>query len=636
MQFQKMRSLLFLSFIGLGLSACDAFKSESDNKGLSDASLDVVSPEVQDKFPEAESADIEVDSIVRFIFSERMDIASLDGGSSLHGEDVFSGVKLFVGKKDEQDKFLANNERPLQIEYSEQLGIGEDPVSEVKIDVDVTVFTLRHESGRFAFNTEYTVLVPEDAQDLADKLNTTDTNEANQLGTSSELSFITEDGVWQSAGFIPFVKQDGAGSKSVEADQFVPRLASNSEGGVFAIWRQRNTNNTNDVTGIWVSRYLANKESWHLSNLSVNDEVNVQRIDKADLTTSAFEPQITVNDQGTAAAIWSQMPDSSAVSSIWHSAFDGSEWGAAEMISNNQAGGSALSPQLGIDGSGNIIAVWIEHDGANQRVLTNTYNSANEEWLSSPLTLSSSMAGDAMQVSLSVTPEGQAMLVWSQEVSGVFQAYARRYIKNNEFEWGPVERIDLLTNDPGESGQIGKPVIAIDVNNDVFAIWQQHDGTRNNIWINRFAGGVWAGALELDEDNADVSDPFVVVGSDNQAFATWVKDGKIIVRPFSLEAGWGDFDEISLGIAAANPLISFDREGNAMAIWAGGAASGDIFTNRFSKLTSNWAGPKLIENISNKGQSATLVPLLEDGRMLSIWSHFNGEHFSLVSALFSD
>ena len=633
MQFQKMRALLFLSFIGLGLSACDAFKSGSGSDGLSDGSLDVVAPEVDDKIPEAESKDVEVDSIVRFIFTERMDIKSLDGTISIHGEEAFSGVKLFVGEKDEQNNFLAKNERPLTMEYSEQLGVGLDPVTNNKIDVDVTVFNLRHESGRFALNTQYTVVVPEDAQDKADDPDTSDINEANQLGTTSELSFTTEDGEWQAADFIPFVKQDGAGSISVEADQFVPKLASNAKGDVFAIWRQRNTNNTNDVTGIWVSRYLADEESWHLSNLSEDGVVNLQRIDKTELTTSAFEPQITINEQGKAIAIWSQVPDSSTTLSIWHSVFDGSEWGEAEIITGNQSGGDAKSPQVGIDSSGNIIAAWLEHDGTNQRVLTNIYNSANDTWLSSPLTLNSNMAGDALEVSLSVTSEGHAVLVWSQEVSGVFQAYASRYINNN-FQWGGAERIDSLTNNSGEFGKISKPVIAIDANNDVFTVWQQHDGARNNIWINRFAGGVWAGAEEFDENNTSASDPFVVFGPDNQAFATWLVEGKVKARSFSLDAGWGVFDEISSGRPASNPQISFDREGNAMAIWVD--SSGDVYTNRFSKIATNWAGPKNVENISNKGQSAVLVPLLEDGRILSVWSHFNGEHFSLASALFSD
>jgi len=639
MLFQKMRSVLFLSLIGFSLSACDTFKSGTSGATFSDPNVDKTSPAVGHSYPDAESTEVEVDSVVRITFTELMDIRTLVGGIS-DGEEIPAGIQLYSGGSGNQEVFSVNDKRAQQIEYSVVPGVGEDLVTGNPIDIDATRIILRHQSGRFSLNTEYTVLVSEDVTDLADDPTTKDENEANNLEEVSKIGFKTEDGEWKEASFISFLKQGenvGDDPVIVEASQFEPSLASNAVGDVLAVWLQGNSAGSNDSIGVWASRYLPNEEKWWMSDVTASGNTNVQRIDNIDLTTNAFGAKITLNNTGKAAAVWYQAPESSDIGSIWLSLFDGSEWKAAEMISDNQLGGDASSPEIGIDENGNVIAVWLELDGSDQRIKANYYDASANSWLLNPLTLNAGLAGDAKQPSLSVTSEGFAMVVWGQEVSGVFQIYGSRYLKDINPGWEDPQKIDSLT-----LGSASKPIVAIDTNNDAFVIWQHYDGQRENIWLNRFSGGVWGNAIQMETDNRSAAiDPFVVFGPENQAFAAWVQTGssedKLNVKSFTIESGWDvDADQIRVASEINKPSIRFDREGNAIAVWVEGFPLGNISANRYSKISSNWGGTFSLEDISNKGGAVTLASLLEDGRVLSIWSHFNGENFSLVSALFSD
>src|SRR4030067_957017 len=53
------------------------------------------------------------------------------------------------------------------------------------------------------------------------------------------------------------------------------------------------------------------------------------------------------------------------------------------------------------------------------------------------------------------------------------------------------------------AGDAGYPQIAVDAGGNAIAVWYQHDGTRWNIWANRYtAGSGWGGAGLLQNAHA--------------------------------------------------------------------------------------------------------------------------------------
>ena len=83
--------------------------------------------------------------------------------------------------------------------------------------------------------------------------------------------------------------------------------------------------------------------------------------------------------------------------------------------------------------------------------------------------------------------------------------------------WGKAELIGM---DGG--GLSAKPHIAVDASGNAIAVWLQDDGTREDIWANRYVAGTGWGAAELIEVDAGlVLDPQIAVDASGNAIAVW-------------------------------------------------------------------------------------------------------------------
>jgi len=677
-----MRALLFLLFIGFALTACDSFTTESESEIAEDVGNDVVAPFIVNSFPETEGSDFEVDSTVRFTFSELMNIEILenpfttdlvkdinaDADADGITESFSSGVVLYSGVSTVGNTFQVADERPRHIDYSVKLGVGVDPITNNDIDIDATAFTLQHESGRFALNTQYTVLISEHVVDLADDPKTDSIIEGNSLGRNIELSFNTEEGEWKDNVTLGLRKKGASVGESelIEGDQFEPKLASNATGDALAVWRQNNSSGANDTIGVWGSRYSPSDNRWVLSGVAPNDgaeDISAERIDDSSLVANAFGPKVAINYQGKAVATWYQAPNGSDVKSIWVNVFDqptppdangenqsiNYEWKGAKDIRLEQlVVDDTSSPEVGIDDEGNILIVWLEieadvkllkaryYNVADQQLL---YNDPDNELVDKTIILNDTLGGDAKQPTLNFSSDGEAVVAWSQEESGVFQIYSSRLLGSS---WSEPAQLNLSDLPSEQFSGATNPIVAVDNNSDAIVIWEQHDGKRENIWLSRFSGGVWGGAVKMEDDDiGDASDPYVVFGSENQAFAIWgqakrvngILSNSILVRYYSLNTGWEPIIELSNASEFSKPTVGIDFEGNAIATWLN---DGKVVRSRYSNLTSSWSGAV----VSNPGvisaQSLGLVPLLQDGRFISVWTEFKDGSFKLISALFSD
>src|SRR5690606_1592584 len=64
--------------------------------------------------------------------------------------------------------------------------------------------------------------------------------------------------------------------------------------------------------------------------------------------------------------------------------------------------------------------------------------------------------------------------------------------------WGNAELIET-----DNVGAANYPQIAVDAKGNAIAVWQQSDGTRNNIWANRYVVGTgWGVATLIEKDDA--------------------------------------------------------------------------------------------------------------------------------------
>ena len=85
--------------------------------------------------------------------------------------------------------------------------------------------------------------------------------------------------------------------------------------------------------------------------------------------------------------------------------------------------------------------------------------------------------------------------------------------------WGMATLIET-----DNAGGANRPQIAVDASGNALAVWTQSDGTRTNIWANRFTAATssWGTATLIETDNlGDAFGPQIAFDASGHALAVW-------------------------------------------------------------------------------------------------------------------
>ncbi|MCK4711197.1 MAG: Ig-like domain-containing protein, partial [Gammaproteobacteria bacterium] len=204
---------------------------------------------------------------------------------------------------------------------------------------------------------------------------------------------------------------------------------------------------------------------------------------ESDDTGEAWSPQIDFDANGNAIAVWYQHDGTRT--NIWANRYvSGTGWGTPELIETDNAGWASY-PQVAVDVIGNAIAVWVQHDGTRKNTWANRYV-VGTGWGTAEL-IEFDNAGKAMRPQLAVDASGNAIAVWVQNDGTRNNILGNHYTAGSG--WGTAGYLEF------DNGMASWPQVAVQTSNgNALVVWQQHDGTRNNIWGNRYtAGSGWGG-----------------------------------------------------------------------------------------------------------------------------------------------
>jgi hypothetical protein len=151
-------------------------------------------------------------------------------------------------------------------------------------------------------------------------------------------------------------------------------------------------------------------------------------------------------------------------------------WGTAALIETDNAG-DATESKIAMDSSGNAIAVWGQSDGIRYNIWANRYMPGTG-WGTAAL-IETDNAGDAFNPQIAMDSGGNAIAVWGQSDGTRYNIWANRYVAGTR--WGTAALIgtDVLWDSQD-------PQVAMDSAGNAIVVWYHNDGTRYNIWANRF------------------------------------------------------------------------------------------------------------------------------------------------------
>lgn len=322
----------------------------------------------------------------------------------------------------------------------------------------------------------------------------------------------------------------------------------------------------------------------------------------------ARSPQIAFDAHGNGFAIWGQ-DDGSSNSSILATRYvAGSGWEAAELIEMDP--GHASAPQIAFDGSGNAVAVWFQNTDGAYSIWANRYV-AGSGW--GPAVALENASTSAYFPAITLNGNGDGFAVWYQTDGTRNNIWANRYDATSG--WGTAELIEAV-----DTGNAFYPKVAVDSNGNALAVWKLYSGSRYDLWFNRYDNGSWGSAALLETDDAgSTSDPELAMAGTGEAVVVWSQyDGStnnILARHYQPVIGWGSVTLLETDADHAySPQIALDANGDGLAVWE---QNSNIWANRFA--TGNWGIAQLIESDDTSSASSQQVAFDAGENATAVW-----------------
>jgi hypothetical protein len=323
---------------------------------------------------------------------------------------------------------------------------------------------------------------------------------------------------------------------------------------------------------------------------------------------NALRPQVTVDVQGDAVAIWQRFDGANnIVQAAARPA--GGVWSPAQDLS--LAGQDALFPQVSVDGQGTAVAIWQRFDGANYIVQAATRPAPSGVWQTAQ---DLSVAGrPAINPQLTVGLEGDVAAVW-QRFDGAHQV-VQAAIRPSGQAWGAPLTVSAIGQDATN------PQVASNGQGSYTAVWARSNGTntivQDSAWFPLSPG--WQAPHDLSATGQDASNPQVAENAATSATVTWERSNgaNLIVQAASRPRGiWFPAVDLSVaGQSALRPQVAVDGQGNAVAAWQRSNGTNTIVQAAGFDL----AGPQL-RALQVPGGGTAGSPLGFSVQPLDVWS----------------
>jgi hypothetical protein len=293
-------------------------------------------------------------------------------------------------------------------------------------------------------------------------------------------------------------------------------------------------------------------------------------------------PRVATGSSGDAMAVWFE---SNGMGTIVASRYTGSGGWSAPVRIDDESTGYPYQPRgVAIDPSGSAVAIWVGEDQNGGNVFANRY-STSDGWAVAEA-IDDPAKGWAEDAHLGMDGSGNAIAVWRQDYEGpewLSLITANRFTPGGG--WGtpaPIEEVPFYSREPH---------IAMNDNGTAMAVWLRsaHGAELSSgIWSRRFTPtDGWEPEPALVQSLGDYSTsdayPRIAVDRRGDALVAWHAYGSMEDQNwsshYSPEAGWDSSVALTFsGLSGQKgfPEVGVDADGRGLAVWSEGRNSGSL------------------------------------------------------------
>jgi hypothetical protein len=296
--------------------------------------------------------------------------------------------------------------------------------------------------------------------------------------------------------------------------KYLPQVEINDAGSAVAVWQTI----SNGKISIWASRYEPGV-GW-----------DTEQTIEADDRRNAFNPKLGLDEAGNALVVWNHR-GGGRLNIVATRYLIGSGWGTPAAIDVSTAGNSR-DVQIAMTAAGNAIAIWQQDDGSSVNVWSNTYDLLNG-WGIADYVENNTDGGNALRPRIGVDGSGNAIAVWQQRSGDTRAIWASRW----DGSWDAAQLIE-----PVDYARAGRPDIAVDGDGNAIVVWEQDDsgnGGDTSVWASRYdaGSGSWLQARPIETFGGQVAKrPRAAIDQLGNAAAIWIGGRRMYTAQDSLNA----------------------------------------------------------------------------------------------------
>jgi hypothetical protein len=341
------------------------------------------------------------------------------------------------------------------------------------------------------------------------------------------------------------------------ADQNWPDIAVDPSGNGYAVWHDFR----NGDADIYFS-YRPVGGSWD-ANVKVNDDAG---------TATQTEPSIAVDPGGNAYAVWTDSRNGNA--DIYFSYRPaGGPWGTNVKVNADVGIADQHHSDIAVDASGGAYAIWRDYRNVDPDIYF-SYRPAGGPWGTNVKVNDDAGTADQDHPSIAADPNGNAHAAWRDERGGDYDIYSSYRPAGGSWDGNAK-----LNDDVGTANQYA-PSVAVDLNGNAYAVWQDRRGPQWDIYFAyRPAGGAWGSNVKVNDNGGmiDQEDPCIAVDPCGNAYVAWTGYSYVEGYIYDIHSSWRPAGDSWAANVRVNDdvgpawhvgsSIGVDSIGNAYAVW---------------------------------------------------------------------
>lgn len=305
-------------------------------------------------------------------------------------------------------------------------------------------------------------------------------------------------------------------------------------------------------------------------------------------------------------------------------------WSAPAVLAAD-ADPMATPPQVTVDGDGNAVAIWTARE-AGTRLIRIASRPAGGTW-SAPATLSDDEVPWSDAYSLATDRQGTTTVAWAERENGSGSNYILRALSRaTRGSWpGSTTKVNLTTS----SDDIRSPVVAVGDHDVATVAWVGVETAPGGSGVDSVirsssrdvSWGAWSAAHKLS--GAAVGTPKVVSDPAGNATVIWTQNGNVRVSHRPAGGSWTSAPGTDLG-AGTEPQLAAASDGTRTAVWVAPDGSGSAIRTRTSadRGTTWGTADDLAESDSAFALKYPQVSSDAQGGMTAIWGRIDGSQLT--------